>query len=123
MTREELIEALEKGYSTKELVAFCDGNLSEGRINILRHQGVEGQVYHYNDINATAIVDALDKHEIDYSELTIEHPIFTNKGAGRSIKLEVGDMTKFGKVDMVLPTKDTTLYVIGGKAYRKKDLA
>lgn len=73
MTKEDFNQILKNGFNASLLAAalYC----SVGRINELRKEPVEGQIYHTADINTNAIYDFATAHEIDlasidYTEIT-----------------------------------------------------
>lgn len=67
ISKEEFKKIIGNGFNANLLAAalYC----SVGRINELRKQPVEGQIYHAADINSDAIYDFATLHEIDLSNI------------------------------------------------------
>lgn len=104
------MEVLKGGFNVAMLAEAFD--CSVGRINELKCEPVEGQVYHKADINVDALYDFAIKHEINLNEIDFEAIAAAKKVAKVKIEFEVGSDTKFGKVTAIQKVGNQTVYVI-----------
>lgn len=97
MTKEELKKILGNGFNANLLATalWC----SVGRINELRKQPVEGQVYHAADINIDAIYDFATLHEIDLSAIDFTEII---KVKEKNAKVDIQEGTKLNNGEEVI---------------------
>lgn len=107
----EIKELLKKGFNVAMLAdAF---NCSIGRINELKCEPVEGQVYHKADINADALIAFAQKHEIDLDAIDFEDIVAKAKTVKEAkSEIKVGDATKFGKVMSIQKIGNSFVYLI-----------
>ena len=110
MTRNEIIELLKKGFNVAMLAEAFDCSI--GRINELKCEPVEGQVYHKADINAEALLAFAEKHEIDINEIDFETICANKKQKVTKAVYEVGTMTKFGTILQIEKIGQTNVYLI-----------
>lgn len=110
MKREDLA-ILKDGFNVAMLAeAF---GCSVGRINELKSEPVEGQVYHKADINTDALFDFAVKHEVNLDAIDFEKIIAAKaKAKQEKIEYKVGTVTKFGTIKQIENVGKLVIYVI-----------
>lgn len=100
MTNEEIKNLLKGGFNVAMLAEAFDCSI--GRINELKCEPVEGQVYHKADINADALLSFAAKHEIDLTTIDFKKICDAKKvNKNEKINYEVGTVTSFGTITMI----------------------
>lgn len=118
MKRQEFIELFKDGFNIDEMASqftnLTNGQIRPaGRIRELIHQPIEGEVYHYADINAGAVYDFAVKYNIDLDSLDID--AILSKKSSTSRMLEVGTMTSLGEIVEVAKVAGCYVYLIKDK--------
>ena len=111
MKREELKEKLSNGFNVAMLAEAFD--CSVGRINELKCEPVEGEVYYKKNINTNALYDFAVKHGIDLDVIDFDAiAAAAKKVKNEATKIEVGTVTEFGEVLNVEKVGQSYVYVI-----------
>lgn len=110
MKKEELKEVLMNGFNAALLADAL--HCSIGRINELKSEPVEGQIYHKADINSDAIYDFAQKHEIDLDNIDFAPIVAKKEAKAQKVALKVGDNTKFGKIIAIQKVGNAFVYLI-----------
>ena len=111
MKKNEIVELLKKGFNTEKMAETL--NCSVGRINELKCEPVEGQVYHKADINAEAILAFAEKHKIDIEAIDFEAIVAARKQPKvEKCALKVGDITKYGVIQAINKIGNSFAYLI-----------
>lgn len=87
---------------------------SVGRINELRHEPIENEIYHYANINTKALYDFAVKHEIDLDAIDFTE-ICAVKQKVAKVEYKVYTETTFGTIISVQKVGNTTVYAIRDK--------
>lgn len=109
MERIEIVELLKKGFNAEMLANAL--NTSVSHVNELKRKPVENEVYHFDDINADAIIEFAVKHKIDIQEIdwvTICQTR-TNRQSTK-VTLELGLYTPFGNIVEIINAGSHVIY-------------
>lgn len=111
MKFEEFKEKLSNGFNVALLAEAFDCSI--GRINELKCQPVEGEVYYKSNVNYQALYDFANKHSVNLEEVNFEAiAAAAKKTKVETAKIEIGTDTEFGKVINVQKVGQAYVYVI-----------
>lgn len=115
MTKENFKDLLGNGFNIDELAnqftTLTNGQIRPaGRIRELIHEPVEGEVYHYADINTNAVYNFALKYNIDLDQ--IDYDAVLAKKTNTSKTLEIGQKTSRGVIKQIAKVAGCYMYLI-----------